>query len=249
MRYGICPLSLVPVFEEREQGKLFTQLLYGELFKILDSRKSHYRIRLELDKTEGWIRKDQAWELEEAPWKSASSDLPGICTQDLFSHVINEEGILFPVVLGANAMRATLMGHRFEDDPLPNVKDRDHLITQALLLLNSPEMPGGRSPLGIDAGGFTQLVYKCCGFVLDRSPQQQALQGEALSFIEESEPGDLAFFDGPDGEIDHVGIIMKNNHIIHAHGQVRIDRIDHSGIFNTQLRRYTHPLRVIKKLT
>ncbi|SFR48877.1 NlpC/P60 family protein [Robiginitalea myxolifaciens] len=248
MRYGICPLSLVPVFEEREQGKMLTQLLYGELFKILDSRKNHYRIRVQLDKTEGWIRKDQAAELEEAVWEETLKSSMGACTQDLFSHIINEEGILFPVAIGANAVRASLMDHRFEGDSSIPAKDREHLISQALLLLNSPEMPGGRSPLGIDAGGFTQLVYKCCGYALDRNPQQQALQGDALSFIEESEPGDLAFFDGPDGAIDHVGIIMKNNYIIHVHGQVRIDRIDHSGIFNTQLRRYTHPLRVIKKL-
>jgi hypothetical protein len=41
-----------------------------------------------------------------------------------------------------------------------------------------------------------------------RDASQQALQGEALSFIEESEPGDLAFFDNEEGKIIHVGIIM-----------------------------------------
>ena len=69
-----------------------------------------------------------------------------------------------------------------------------------------------------------------------------------MSFIEESEPGDLAFFDGPDGVIDHVGIIMKDNYIIHSHGKVRIDRLDHTGIFNRELRNYTHPPRVIVKI-
>jgi cell wall-associated NlpC family hydrolase len=47
-----------------------------------------------------------------------------------------------------------------------------------------------------------------------------------LSFIEESEPGDLAF-DNEEGRITHVGIIMENNYIIHASGKVRIDRLDH----------------------
>jgi cell wall-associated NlpC family hydrolase len=47
-----------------------------------------------------------------------------------------------------------------------------------------------------------------------------------LSFIEESEPGDLAFLITKKVE-SHVGIIMENNYIIHASGKVRIDRLDH----------------------
>jgi cell wall-associated NlpC family hydrolase len=58
-------------------------------------------------------------------------------------------------------------------------------------------------------------------------------QGEALSFIEESEPGDLAFFDNEEGTIIHVGIIMADNYIIHASGKVRID---HRSLGNIQCR-------------
>ena len=109
-------------------------------------------------------------------------------------------------------------------------------------------MWGGKSPFGIDCSGFTQMVYKLNGYRLLRDASQQAAQGEALSFIEESEPGDLAFFDNEEGKITHVGIIMADNYIIHAHGKVRIDRLDHSGIFNYELRNHTHKLRVIKRI-
>ena len=81
-----------------------------------------------------------------------------------------------------------------------------------------------------------------------RDASLQVTQGEALSFIEESEPGDLAFFDNEEGAIIHVGIIVKDNYIIHAHGKVRVDRIDHTGIFNGERRLYTHNLRVIKRI-
>ena len=92
------------------------------------------------------------------------------------------------------------------------------------------------------------MVYKINGYKILRDASQQATMGETLSFIEESEPGDLAFFDNNEGIITHVGIIMQDHYIIHAHGKVRIDRIDHTGIFNTDLKQYTHKLRVIKKL-
>ncbi len=117
-----------------------------------------------------------------------------------------------------------------------------------MLYLNAPYLWGGKTPFGLDCSGFTQMVYKLNGYTLLRDAAQQATQGEALSFVEESEVGDLAFFDDSEGKIDHVGILMQNNHIIHVHGKVRIDRIDHTGIFNTEMKRYTHQLRVIKKI-
>jgi cell wall-associated NlpC family hydrolase len=92
------------------------------------------------------------------------------------------------------------------------------------------------------------MVYKINGQRLLRTAAQQATQGEPLSFIEESEPGDLAFFDNSEGTIDHVGIIMPNNYIVHVYGKVRVDRLDHTGIFNTDTKSYTHQLRVIKKI-
>ena len=60
--------------------------------------------------------------------------------------------------------------------------------------------------------------------------------------------GDSLFNNNENDEIIHVGIILKNNHIIHASGKVRIDRIDHSGIYNNDLNKHTHSLRYIKKI-
>ncbi len=77
---------------------------------------------------------------------------------------------------------------------------------------------------------------------------QQAAQGELVNFIHESQLGDLAFFENVDGNIIHVGIILDNEHIIHASGKVRIDKIDHNGIFNEQEMRYTHKLRLLKRI-
>ena len=116
------------------------------------------------------------------------------------------------------------------------------------MYLNSPYLWGGKTPFGIDCSGMVQMVYRLNGYQIQRDASQQAMEGEALSFIEESEPGDLAFFDNEEGRIIHVGIIMEDNHIIHAHGKVRIDRLDHLGIYNVDTKRHTHKLRVIKKI-
>ncbi|MDG1572640.1 NlpC/P60 family protein [Robiginitalea sp. M366] len=249
MRYGICPLSLVAVYESPEPDSgLTTQLLYGEAYKVLDTRKKGLRIRTEWDGCEGWIRPDQHFEIPEEAYPSPDGHPKAGRCSDLVGHAATREGLLLPVLLGSEVGRAPLLGQHFEGEVFADYQDKENLIPTALLYLNSPELRGGRSPFGIDAGGFAQMVYKCCGTRLSRYPHEQATQGEALSFIEESNPGDLAFFDGPDGTINHVGIIMRDNYIIHAFGKVRIDRLDHSGIFNNELRNYTHPLRVIKKI-
>jgi cell wall-associated NlpC family hydrolase len=113
--------------------------------------------------------------------------------------------------------------------------------------LMSPYQWGGRSPLGIDAPGLTQMVFKLIGVNLLRTAEQQVYQGELIDFNEQAQAGDLAFFENKAGNISHVGIILPNQKIIHAAEQVRIDRLDHYGIFSENQNKYTHRLRVIKR--
>jgi cell wall-associated NlpC family hydrolase len=141
-----------------------------------------------------------------------------------------------------------LLNHTYDGNKINVKPNKSNIVATAFLYLNAPYLWGGKTPFGVDCSGFTQMVYKLNGINLNRDASQQATQGEALSFIEESEPGDLAFFDNAEGEIIHVGIIMENNYIIHAHGKVRIDRLDHSGIYNAERQIHTHKLRVIKKI-
>jgi len=249
MQYGICSLSIVPVYEAADGNSgLLTQLLYGELFKVLESRKYWSRIRTQLDGTEGWIQNTQLHLISESQYTELEKTSTKGCTADLLSHIITPEGIMQPVPVGSSILGAAALAHQHEGNIFPENPGRESLIDTALMYLGSPELKGGRSPFGIDASGVSQMVYKTHGILLKRNPEAQAHQGTPLSFIEESQPGDLAFFDGPDGIINHVGIIMKDNYIIHCHGKVRIDRLDHTGIFNTELRNYTHPLRVIVKI-
>ena len=155
---------------------------------------------------------------------------------------------ILSIVLGSSLNALDLLNHEFEGSRTQEKFAKENLISTALLYLNTPYLWGGKTPFGIDCSGFTQMVYKLNGYALKRDASQQVDQGEALSFIEESEPGDLAFFDNTEGEITHVGIIMKDNYIIHAHGKVRIDRLDHTGLFNMQSNTHTHDLRVIKRI-
>lgn len=248
MKYGICNLSIVPLRSEpSDTSELVSQVLYGELFKVLESRQKWSRIRLDFDRYEGWIDNKQFAEISEENFQIYTKIAPKY-SSDLVDFITSEKGQLISIPMGSTLQGTQLLDHYFEGHTVSEQFPKDHLITTAVLFLNTPYLWGGKTPFGIDCSGFTQMVYKLNGHVLLRDAKDQATQGEALSFIEESEPGDLAFFDNSEGNIIHVGIIMEDHHIIHAHGKVRIDHLDHSGIYNAELRKHTHKLRVIKKI-
>lgn len=248
MKYGICNLSIVPLrAEAADSSELVTQVLYGEVFKVLESRKKWSRIRLAYDTYEAWIDNKQFLFIEEENYNNISKQTPIVC-EDLVDMVSTQDNQMISIVMGSSLNALDLLNHEFEGSSVQEKFAKDNVINTALLYLNTPYLWGGKTPFGIDCSGFTQMVYKLNGHKLKRDASQQVEQGEALSFIEESEPGDLAFFDNAEGDITHVGIIMKDNYIIHAHGKVRIDRLDHTGIFNIHTSLHTHKLRVIKRI-
>ncbi|MFT7114205.1 MAG: hypothetical protein ACI8P7_000988 [Candidatus Azotimanducaceae bacterium] len=253
MQYGICPLSIVPVRKEPDdRSEMTNQILFGEHFKVIELRKHWLKIRLAFDKYEGWICNKQWNEISEEQYNSASSTT-FLCSE-LVSIVENGVEVL-PITLGASLPllqdEQICLGDQnmvFKGESVNGVLDRNQLIEFAYSYINSPYLWGGKSLFGIDCSGFTQMVYKLCGYQLLRDAYQQASQGESLSFVEEAQPGDLAFFDNSEGRIIHVGIILGNYDIIHASGKVRVDKIDHQGIFNKELGTHTHQLRLITRV-
>lgn len=248
MQYGICNLSIVPLrIEASDKSELISQILYGECFKVIEYRKLWSKIRLDFDGYEGWIDNKQFFEIDKEQYNTLKKEKPKL-SGDLVEFIQDNDHQLHPILMGSALNSLQILNHSFEGNVIQGKKEKSNFIKTAFLYLNTPYLWGGKTPFGIDCSGFAQMVYKLNGYKLLRDASQQATQGEALSFIEESEPGDLAFFDNNEGHIIHVGIIMEDNYIIHAHGKVRVDRLDHTGIYNVDKRMHTHKLRVIKKI-
>lgn len=251
--FAICNLAIIPLrAESSDRSEIVSQILFGEHFEILEKSNQWFKVRLHYDNYEGWIDSKQCQIISEKNYQDLSNEAI-ILNADLVEYVTNPKSILLAIPLGASISFLTHSdinkdGFEFEGLKAVGIKPKSSIVQTAFMYLNAPYLWGGKTPFGIDCSGFTQMVYKLCGYKLLRDASQQATQGDALSFIEESEAGDLAFFDNDEGKIIHVGIIMENNYIIHASGKVRIDRLDHLGIYNAEQNRHTHRLRVIKKI-
>lgn len=246
MPYGICHLGIVPVrHEPSNKAEMVTQLLFGELLHVIDKYEKWSFIKIIDDGYQGWIDNKQFTTITDKEYRKAQKKTPKYAHKPLtklnFKHIENETIL---VTKGATLTHNGLLNISISTQK----SDKESIVETALEYLNTPYLWGGKTLFGIDCSGFTQMVYKLNGIQLFRDAYQQATQGELISFLEESKPGDLAFFDNEEERIIHVGILLGDNRIIHAHGKVRIDRIDHVGIFNTEIRNYSHKLRMMKRV-
>lgn len=225
-----CQVSICGVTSSPEEtSPLCTQLLYGEYCQVLEREGYYTKIQTASDDTIGWV------------FSQNIEPLTHIAEQYTLSHpmkTLSVDGHDIYLSMGSE------LSIEEEHKPVP----LEHIGETAMHFLHTPYLAGGRSIFGIDASGFSQLVYKCHGIHLPRTAALQATHGRVLDFIEESEPGDLAFFENDMQEISHVGIMLEGQRIIHTFGMVRIDQLDSTGIYNTALKKHTHLLRFVKRI-
>ncbi|MFV0554864.1 MAG: NlpC/P60 family protein [Mangrovibacterium sp.] len=258
MQFGICTLSAIPVrVEPTENSPMLTQILFGEHYSIIYEFMGWLLITLEFDQSEGWIDSRMASPISARTFNRICSRKAAVCTSVL--DLIDNQQEQLMIMAGSSLPLWRPIKKEFslgQSYYLPSgefnakpIKDLGQFIIQrALMYFNVPHLSGGRSPFGIDASGLIQIIFKMALIQLPRSLKEQVHHGEVLSFIAECQNGDVAFFQDEQGEINHAGFIWEKNKIIHVSGTVRIDNIDQHGIYNTQSRRYTHDLRVIKRI-
>jgi cell wall-associated NlpC family hydrolase len=237
MNKGICTVTVAPVrAENSDRAEIVTEILFGESADIVEVNKNWTKIKMHYDGYEGWMDTKQIKPVTDDFLEKRKTT---VITEN-FSSVMMKDGRTL-LSIGSEVDYPAVASRRSHDV-------RNSIALTAKEFLNAPYLWGGRSFFAVDCSGFSQLVYKVHGIKIPRDTYQQAEVGDTLSFVEESRPGDLAFFENSEGKIIHVGIMLENQKIIHASGKVRIDSLDSTGIFNKEMNKHTHKLRVIKSI-
>ena len=252
---AICCVPVSPLrAEPSHRAEMVSQQVFGECCEILEQAKENWsRVRCTYDGYEGWCQADQLTEIDEPEFTKGGNAL----TPDWVNSLeYNGHPMMVPMGSHLTAMKNGRAHWRKNQvhfkgkawEPANVLRDPKSIRQLTYKFLNTPYLWGGKSVFGADCSGFTQTIFKFLHIPLLRDAYQQATQGEAVGFLEETKTGDLAFFDNEEGKITHVGILLSANEIIHASVKVRIDKIDNMGIVRSDNFQRTHHLRIIKRL-
>jgi cell wall-associated NlpC family hydrolase len=196
--------------------------LFGERARILDLAPGYYKVRLDTDGYEGWIRQNTAAGYDCTP--NARIAMASV-------HVTSEQDVKSPALLrlslgslvrveasNADWQQIHLSAGRTGFIPSIACCDTGHCaddyVSAAEKLVGAPYLWGGRSAAGIDCSALVQLSLQTAGIACprDSGPQRQwaRKQGKSVRIGEETQRGDLLFWPG------HVAICQSATHILHA---------------------------------
>ena len=253
MERYICENVFVPLRSApTHKSEMLSQILFGEKYIIVDKSGSWLKIKTLFDNYPGWLDIDHLqFSIAEGNKSGYVLNRSLVCVKNDKSRMVLEAGceIFDPdfdnkmFTIGKNIYTAS------SDFSKSYISTKDQPPDIAMKFINSPYIWGGRIPSGIDCSGLTQLTYKIFSIPIARDAADQAEEGKLIDFIDEAIPGDLAFFGDYKDRISHVGMIISRGLILHASGRVRIDAVDHQGIFKNEINGYSHTLRTIRRIT
>lgn len=257
MAFGICPLSAVAVRSSAyDTSEMVSQLLFGELVEILETKSRHWlKIRNVEDQCVGWVSALQIKPITPSEMEHYRDHYALVLD---YVHAAMAPDHFIPILLGSrlpsfDGLRFTMgeLNYQYSGQavfPRDLQPSADLLLKIARRYLNAPYLLGGRSPMGIDAAALVQIVFRFAGIMLPREAELMVPFGDTVDFVEQCQPCDLAFFENRQGRIEHVGIVLPDKQVMHAYGRVRIDSLDHFGVYVQEYSKYTHKLRVVKRL-
>jgi gamma-D-glutamyl-L-lysine dipeptidyl-peptidase len=253
---GVCRMAVIPIRKEpSEESEMISQVLFGERFRVEETLDKWLKVITVFDHYKGWIDRkffqetDLEKEMEGRMQPVLHSRIAEVETRDGSLQLI-PAGSSLP--LYDHSTNSFMIGkERFRIRPVLGdilLPASQRIFETAQLFINTPYLWGGRSVFGFDCSGFVQTVFKIHGVALPRETSLQVLEGQEIFSLNNTVPGDLAFFRNEEGMVNHVGMVLADSRIIHCSGWVRIDRLDEKGIFNRQRGMYTHQLMGVRRV-
>ena len=197
---GICRLSLINIRKEPSfKSEVSSQLLFGEHYTVLEKEKDWLSIELYTDNEKGWIQSDQHELISNEYFNQINNSEYKICT-DITGNIFFKKknvnillGSILPISTNELFKIEEQVAFNGESKSLHQQREAEYLINVVKKYLHTPFHPGGRSPFGIDPGGFIQQTFKISGYLLKRNLDDQAQEGFKVNSTKDLEVGDVLF--------------------------------------------------------
>lgn len=249
--FAINLTALLPLRSAADEAaEQMTQILFGELFYVVEQIDRWSRIRNVADNYEGWVDSKMITRLDQLEFTRLLHAPVYYVSEPLANASVHQEQILLP--MGAFLRGYDVLNEEFVVNGIsfnipkeqtcvaPADKCVDLLMKLAYRFMNAPYLWGGKSILGLDCSGLTQIACRLAGVIIPRDARQQIQHGQVIVSLQDAHKGDLLFFATADQKVKHVGIFVEQGKILHASGYVHIDDLDDQGNILSKITTYSH---------
>lgn len=211
-------LSVINILDRKiSRSKVVTQLLYGESFKIINTKGKWIKIKNKVDNYKGYIKLNN--------FKTEQKSTHKI--HNLYAHLYSKPNFNNKVKkkLSFNSKIKILekKGNYYKFDNLwinkkdlkkINHKDKD-VFKNILKFINTKYKWGGKHYSGIDCSGLVQLCLNYNNRFCPRDTQDQIKFFKKKIKLKNIKKNDLIFWKG------HVAICLSKKKLIHAYGPAK----------------------------
>lgn len=185
--------------EPNTDSKIWTQIVKDERYPVVDQQ-------------DGWVQIDLG-SVDTEDGSQDGDEKAYISTRDNnveVRYALNEAIKFTPAKDSSSGASSDGSGSS------PKQSRRSQLVNYALQFVGNRYVWGGTSLTnGVDCSGFTMRVMEKFGVSLPHYSGSQAQMGKKVTSAT-MKPGDLIFYAGSNGKVNHVAIYIGNGRIVHA---------------------------------
>lgn len=221
-RSGVAPVQREPNLRAEQ----VTQFVLGETARVVESQGDWRRVRLDVDRYEGWVHVGYALETDHEiarGWReSATGWSEGAVLRTEQGVVVRlpvraRVGMASPRIDLPDGSQGTVIAGSIV--PYERVVGRARAVSPDIWALRTyagtPYQWGGLTPWGVDCSGLVQTTWLARGITLPRDAAQQVSSGQAIAPGDERE-GDLLFFAERGDRVTHVALAGPAGTLVHS---------------------------------
>jgi len=207
--------SYINVYKKKNiKSEIVTQLLYGDIFKIIKKERTWIKIKVIYDKYKGYI-KNKKFPSNEKNTHKISKKFAHLYLKPNLKNKINKK-----ISFGSRIKVTEKKGdfYKFENTWIKkknltkiNQNSKD-IFKNINMFLGTKYKWGGKHFSGIDCSGLVQLFFNYNNRICPRDAKDQINYFKKKVNIKNIKKNDLIFWKG------HVAIVISKSKLIHAYG-------------------------------